>query len=80
MNPYEYILSNVYGNDMRGMDAGAVLVLRIMADNYKGDMPAGGTCCDVYKWCLAQLSKYKPNELIDWIDATGAQVAPHLYD
>ena len=45
MNPYESILNSVYGDecewsDMHGMDSAAILVLRILADNYKGDMPA----------------------------------------
>ena len=84
-NPYEDILFNDYGdecdwNDVHGMDAAVVLVLCIMADNYKGDMPEGGTCCDTIKWCFAQLSKYKPNDVIDRIERDWAQAVPDFYD
>ena len=77
-NPYEFILDNHYDDDVQGMDAAAMLVLRIMADNYAGDMPAGGTCCDTVRWCLAQFDKYRPNDLIDWMERNWGQAAPSL--
>ena len=78
MNPFTFILDNIYGDgNYSGMDAAAVLLLRVMADNYKGDMPLG-TCADAYSWCLAQLDKYRPNEFIDWIERDWAQVCPDI--
>ena len=68
-NPFTFILDNFYEENYSGMDAAAVLLLRVMADSYKGDMPLG-TCADAYSWCLAQLDKYRPNEFLDWMNAT----------
>jgi len=79
MNPFATILRDFYGDDTySGMDAAAVLVLRIMADNYKGDMPQPITCADKYVWCQSQLNKYRPNEVIDWIMHDWAQVCPYI--
>ena len=45
MNPFTFILDNIYGDgNYSGMDAAAVLLLRVMADNYKDDMPLGHLC------------------------------------
>ena len=79
MNPFASVLDNIYGDgNYSGMDAAAVLLLRIMADGYQGDMPTATTCADEYTWCLAQLDKYRPNEFIDWIERDWAQVCPHI--
>lgn len=68
MNPFAAILDNDYGDDTySGMDAAAVLLLRVMADNYKGDMPTPTDCGYKYRWCLTQLNKYRPNQFIDWM-------------
>lgn len=79
MNPFESILDNDYGDEnYSGMDAAAVLLLRVMADNYKGDMPKPTDCGHKYRWCLAKLAKYRPNEFIDWMTRDWVQVCPQM--
>ena len=79
MNPFASILNDCYGDGTySGMDAAAVLLLRVMADNYKGNMPKATTCNDKYVWCLAQFNKYRPNEFIDWIERDCGQVCPDI--
>ncbi len=63
MNPFNYIVTEFYGDTNRfGLDAGAVLLLRVMAAGYTGTMPAGS---NPYRWVLAQLSAYAPNDFLN---------------
>jgi hypothetical protein len=64
MNPYTHILDSYNGDNFSGsgMNAAAVLLLRVMRDQYQGDMPVGS---NPYRWVLEQLAPYRPNELAD---------------
>lgn len=57
MNPFTFIIDDYYGDTTArfGLAAAAVLLLRVLADHYAGDMPAGTNC---YRWVLDQLDQY----------------------
>lgn len=68
MNPYNHILAGFYGDTSArfGLDAAAVLLLRVLAASYAGEMPAGSNC---YAWVLDQLSVYGPNDFLKKLQA-----------
>lgn len=78
MNPYNHIIADYYGDTTArfGLAAAAVVLLRVMADSYADDMPEGS---NPYKWALAQLSVYSPNDFLrhlskDW----HSKASPHI--
>lgn len=78
MNPFNYIIENYYGdtNARFGTEAAAVLLLKVLASGYVGNMPAGS---NPYRWVLEQLSAYAPNDFLktltrDW----NTRANPHV--
>jgi hypothetical protein len=78
VNPFNYIIADFYGDTSArfGLEAAAVLLLRVLAAGYAGTMPSGA---NPYKWALQQLSAYAPNDFAnklatDW----HAKADPHI--
>lgn len=78
MTPFNHIIAGFYGDTSArfGLDAAAVLLLKVMAANYADDMPAGS---NPYRWALEQLSVYAPNDFLrhlsrDW----HSKANPHI--
>ena len=70
MNPFDFVLADYYGDVSAkfGLDSAAVLLLQVMATGYTGTMPADS---NPYRWVLAQLDQYGPNDFLkklraDW--------------